>query len=297
MATRIFEYRIPYEYRDRKVYEFLRGKGFSHQNLTDIRFKDYPILVNGNRVYRNHVLNDDDRLVVEYREEDNSENIPPVELPLDIIYEDEDVLVVNKPSDMPIHPSLNNYDNSLGNAVMYYYNSQNVNFVYRCINRLDRDTTGPVIVAKNSVSANILGRQQLRHEIHKKYYAIVEGEDIADADTVNLPIGRADGSTIERRVDFENGKNAVTHFRTIRRENGFALVELWLDTGRTHQIRVHMKAIGHPLAGDFLYNPTEKSLQRQALHVHWIEFIHPFDGRIVTVEAPMPEDMRKIMSL
>lgn len=288
---RTFTYNIPTEYEGKKIYEFLRDKGFSRQNLTDIRFKNYVLSVGNERVYRNHILSQNDILTVEIDEIDNSKKIPPIDIPLEIIYEDEDVLVVNKPAGMPVHPSLNHYENTLGNAVMYYYNSRGESFVYRCINRLDRDTSGLTIIAKNCISSNILGRQQKNNEIYKEYYAVVEGEDVEEAGTVDLPIGRLPGSTIERIVDYEHGKEAVTHYETIRRNNGLALVKLHLETGRTHQIRVHMKAIGHPLVGDFLYNPNNSLLGRQALHVGRLVFFQPYTGKKIELWANIPQDM------
>jgi len=292
---RTFTYLIPTEYSDKKIHEFLRGQGFSQQNLTDIRYKDYQIFVNSNRVFRNHVLHANDELIVVIDEKENSPKIIPVNIPIEIVYEDEDILVVNKPAKMPIHPSLNNYDNSLGNAVMFYYNNQGLSFVYRCINRLDRDTSGLVLIAKNIISANILGNYQKEGKINKVYQAIVEGEDIDDFGTIDKPIGRKDGSTIERMIDYENGKPAITHFKTIKRVNNKALVELKLETGRTHQIRVHMNSIGHPLVGDFLYNPNNKDLNRQALHVSSLSFTHPITREIISLECPLPEEMKRII--
>lgn len=292
---RIFTYEITNEYDGMKVYEYLRRQGFSRQNLTDIRFKEYPIFVNEQRVYRNHILKAKDLLKIYINEQDNSKNIPPVDIPIEVLFEDEDILVVNKPSGMPIHPSLNNYENSLGNAVMFYYNSRGYDFVYRCINRLDRDTSGPVIIAKNIISASVLGDQQKNGGIQKEYVAIVSGNVTDDAGTINLPIGRVKESSIERRVDYENGKDAVTNYWTVFRNDDYSVVKLKLDTGRTHQIRVHMKAIGHPLAGDFLYNPSDKTMDRQALHVRYISFLHPISKKTMEITVPIPSDMRVLI--
>lgn len=294
--TREIFYTITTDHSGQKISEYLRSKGFSKQNLTDIKFNlpNSGVYVNDVKVMQNHLLHAEDVLRVIITETSSSEKIPPVNIPIKIVYEDEDLVVVNKPSDMPIHPSLNNYENSLANALMYYYISKGQDFVYRVINRLDRDTSGLTIVAKNIVSASILHNQQKSSQLQKVYYAIVEDYDasLPLSGTIDFPIGRKDGSTIERIIDFHNGENAVTHFELIRRSNGLAHIKLHLETGRTHQIRVHMRAIDHPLIGDFLYNPHNTLMNRQALHVGQIEFMQPITGEKIVLTADCPEDMK-----
>lgn len=289
-------YEIPIEYDGKKIYAFLRDRGFSYQNLTDIRFKGYELLVDSQRVYRNHVLKQGNILEINIDEQDNSQKIEPVELPLQIVYEDEDCLVIDKPPFMPIHPSMNNHGNSLANAVMFYYNSRNIPFVYRVINRLDRDTSGLTLIAKNSISANLLGEQQKNGQLHKEYTAIVSGIIEQDTGTIDLPIGRKEGSTIERIIDYEKGKTAVTNYSVINRYKDYSLIKLVLETGRTHQIRVHMKAIGHPLIGDFLYNSKCADMNRQALHVNKLEFVQPITGETITLISPLPNDMQSLLA-
>lgn len=293
-------YVITKEYEGKKVYEFLRANGFSRQNLTDIKYNlpDSMILANGKRVLMNHVLSRGEEISVVICEKGNSENIVPTEMPLEVIYEDEDIIVINKPSDMPIHPSLNNYSNTLGNALMYYYNSQGIDFIYRVINRLDRDTSGLTVVAKNIISANILHNEQKVGKLKKEYTAIVVDEDnsLELEGTICRPIGRKEGSTIERIIDDINGERAITHYRVIDRYEDCCLIKLNLETGRTHQIRVHMKSIGHPLVGDFLYNPDDEIMQRQALHVSDIEFIHPITGVNIRLNCSIPADMNKVIN-
>ena len=194
---------------------------------------------------------------------------------------------------MPIHPSLNNYENTLANAVAYYYDSQNIPFVFRCINRLDRDTTGVTMLAKNPFSAGILSEMVRNREIHREYLAIADGLFDAKEGLVDAPIGRKDGSTIEREVNYETGEKAVTHY-SILKENqvlNCSLLKLWLETGRTHQIRVHMKHLGHPLLGDFLYNPDMTHIKRQALHSYSLTFNHPITKEPMQFVAPVPDDM------
>lgn len=297
--TREISYKIASEYAGQKVSEYLRGRGFSKQNLTDIKFNltGSGIYISGEKVLQNHLLSSGDELRVLIVEKGGSEKIPPVNIPIDIVYEDDDLIVVNKPSDMPIHPSLNNYENSLANALMYYYNAKGHDFVFRVINRLDRDTSGLTIVAKNIISANILHNQQKTGQLQKEYFAVVEDFDgsLPISGTIELPIGRKDGSTIERIVDLQNGETAITHFDLVSHSNGLSFIKLHLETGRTHQIRVHMKAIGHPLVGDFLYNPSSELMNRQALHVGRIGFVQPITGEQILLTADCPADIKRLL--
>ena len=237
----------------------------------------------------------DDTLTITISENESSENIVPTALPLDIVFEDEDLLIINKSADTPIHPSQGNYDNTLANAVAYYYAQKNEPFTYRCINRLDRDTTGLLILAKHMYSASLLSNMVQNREIHREYLAIATG-CVSKEGVIEAPIGRVDGSTIERHVDYENGDYACTHYKCLSFQNGYSLVSLKLATGRTHQIRVHMKHIGHPLPGDFLYNPDYAVINRQALHSYRLEFIHPITNKKMEFTAPLPEDMNSIIS-
>ena len=233
-------------------------------------------------------------LEILFAEEDSSENIVPVEMKLDIVYEDEDFLVINKPADTPIHPSQGNYDNSLANGVKHYYESQGERFVFRCINRLDRDTTGLVVIAKNMLSSAALNAAMVNREIHRTYLAVVKGE-LPEKGTIDFPIARKDGSTVERCVDMSGGEYAVTHFECVEKNEKYSLAKIWLETGRTHQIRVHMNAIGHPLPGDFLYHNDRSEIGRQALHSWRLEFRHPVTGETMRFEQPLPEDMRNLL--
>lgn len=295
-------YEIPEDMIGHKISEFLRKKGFSNQNLTDIKKMDNSILINGRWEYLNYRLREGDVLEVHIRETQVSENIPPVNLDFPIVYEDEDIVVVNKPAGMPIHPSMKNYKNTLGNAAAYYFSAKGQPFVYRCINRLDKDTTGLTILAKNMLSCSVLYDEMFSREIHREYLAIVEGADIGDEGIVDLPLGRKPDSAIERMVDMKNGERAITHYKVVKRlkncdgiSKGLALLSLELETGRTHQIRVHMKQIGHPLVGDFLYNPESILMTRQALHSYRLTLRHPITGEMLCFEAELPEDMRSLI--
>ena len=293
---RIITYTIDNASTGLRIEQYLRRRGYSYQNLARLKKMRESILLNGAWTYMRTAVKDGDILTVHIQEPESSPNIPPVKLPLDIVYEDEDIVVVNKPAGMPVHPSLNNYENSLANGLMYYYQEQGKPFIFRCTNRLDRDTSGLTVVAKHMVSSSILSSMGMRHEITREYLAIVCGALKPSEGTIDAPIGRTGSSLIERKIDFENGERAVTHYRVVEEQNGHSLVSLILETGRTHQIRVHMKYIGHPLVGDYLYNPDMEYIDRQALHSHRLSFTHPVTGEKMEFTAPLPTDMRKILS-
>ena len=291
--TRILEYQITEQFHNMTIGNYLKTLDFSHQCVIALKKQEKGILLNGIWAYVNTLLSEGDTLTLTLSEDESSEKIPPVNLPLYILYEDEDILVLNKPADMPIHPSLNNYENTLANAVAYYYNKQNIPFVFRCINRLDRDTTGVTMLAKNPFSAGILSKMVRNREIHREYVAIADGIFPQKEGIVDAPIGRKEGSTIEREINLETGERAVTHY-TVLKENkdlNCSQIKLWLETGRTHQIRVHMKHLGHPLLGDFLYNPDMTYIKRQALHSHSLTFKHPITKEPMHFVAPVPSDM------
>lgn len=287
---RIFNYTIPKEFDGNSLLSFLKAKQYSSQIITHLKRTENGILLNGVWGRVRDTIHENDILTINLIETESSENIVPTNLPLDIIYEDEDLMVINKTADMPIHPSQGNYDNTLANAVAHYFAQKNEVFTYRCINRLDRDTTGLLILAKNMYSASLLSDMVQNREIHREYLAVATGL-VPESGTIEAPIGRVDGSTIERQVDYENGDYACTHYARLDYKDGYSLVSLKLATGRTHQIRVHMKHIGHPLPGDFLYNPDYSVIERQALHSYRLQFVHPITGESMEFTADLPEDM------
>lgn len=284
-------YIIDGEYKD--IQDYLKSKGYSTSNIIDLKKYENGIMLNGVWAYMNQKPAVNDRLLVRVCENRKSENIVPVDIKLDIKYEDDDIIVINKAGDMPIHPSLNNYENSLANALMHYYNGKN--FVFRCINRLDKDTTGLTIVAKHFLSAGILNIAMQNRQIKRVYNAIVKDEGrLPDADTIDLPIAREDDTLIKRKVS-PDGQRAVTHFKVLQRFEKYSLIELRLETGRTHQIRVHMSHIGAPLVGDYLYNENDygKSFVRPLLHSKSLEFIHPITGERMYLECDLPVDFKE----
>ena len=290
---RIFEYQISSGEEGRKLGDFLREKGYSRQLLRQLKETENGLLRNGQPTFMTIALKNGDRIRVRLLEKaEGSEAIMPAPLPFEIVYEDEDLLVINKPADMPIHPSFQNHGNTLADALTWHYQQQGKEFVYRCINRLDRDTTGLLIVAKHQLSASILSDMVRKREIHRKYLAIVEGIP-PEKGTISAPIGRKEGSAILREVNFETGEPARTHFTRLETRNGLSLVSLKLETGRTHQIRVHMGYIGCPLIGDYLYYPDHTRINRQALHSYRLSFFHPITGKALSFTAPLPEDMER----
>ena len=290
---RILDYRISATDAGKTIKDFLKEKGYSRQNVVELKKMSESILVDGKWEYVNCRLKEGNLLQICIKEMENSEKIVPVDLPFPILYEDDDILVIDKPADMPTHPSLNNYENTLANAAAFYFNNKGQAFCFRCINRLDRDTTGLTILAKHMVSCSMLQEDMLHRRIKREYLAIVDGVIAADEGTIDAPIGRKEGSTIERMVDYEKGERAVTHYSVLERKKEVTLVSLRLETGRTHQIRVHMAAIGHPLIGDFLYHSEDRRMQRQALHAWHLNFTHPITKKEMRWEAKIPQDMEQ----
>lgn len=292
---RILTYSITENENGLRIEQFLRRHGYSKQNFTELKKMPKSILINGKWSYLKDPLTAGDLLTVHIQENTSSPLIPPVELPLSILYEDEDILLVNKPAGMPVHPSMNNYRNTLANALVWYYQQQGTPFTFRCCNRLDRDTSGLTLIAKHMVSSAILSAMTRRREIHREYRAIVRGHVQPSTGTINAPLSRKPGSIIERIVDFENGEPAITHYKVLSEANGHSLLALKLETGRTHQIRIHMKYLGFPLIGDYLYNPDMEYMTRQALHSYRLCFTHPITGQPMDFTAPLPEDMQNVL--
>lgn len=296
--TRRIQYKIEEQHNGKGIGMFLKEKEYSRAVIIELKKTKTGIRKNGVWAGVNETVKTGDILEICLTEEASSENIIPKEGTLDILYEDEDILVVNKPYDTPIHPSVNHYDNTLANGVMYYYHQQDKPYTFRCINRLDRDTTGVTILAKNLISASILSKRMKERGLSRTYVAFVEGITKEEG-MIDLPIGREEGTIIKRKIDEKEGKRAVTHYRRLKvihvEGKAVSIVALQLDTGRTHQIRVHMAAIGHPLLGDFLYNESNCMLTRQALHAIECAFYHPITGEYMKITAPIPKDMTMLM--
>lgn len=288
-------YRISREEAGLSIERFLKRRGYSKHIIIQVRNAG-GITVDGSHAITPQILKEGETLRIHLEERESSQKVVPVQLPLNLVYEDEDLMIVNKPANMPIHPSQGNFENTLANAVAWYYQQKGQPYVYRAINRLDRDTTGLLILAKHGLSGCILSQMGSRREIRREYLAIAMGKTDSQG-RIDAPIGRAGQSTVLRCIDWEHGDPACTHYERLlyREDLDCSLIRLHLETGRTHQIRVHMKYIGHPLPGDFLYHPNYRLMKRQALHSHSLEFLHPITGEAMRFEAPLPEDMKWIL--
>jgi 23S rRNA pseudouridine1911/1915/1917 synthase len=293
--NRILSYKIDAKYKSYQIGDYLREHGYSRNVIIHLKQTENGIVLNDEWAYITAALNSGDVLTLNILEEATSETIVPVKMDLDIIYEDEDIIVINKAANTPIHPSHNNYDNSLANGLAYYYQEQKLPFVFRCVNRLDRDTTGLVLLAKNMYSSCVLSNMVKNREVHREYLAVAEGQ-LEPQGTINAPINRKADSVIERCVDLLHGQTAITHYTSLAYKNNYSLASIVLETGRTHQIRVHMQYIGHPLPGDFIYNPNYKDIQRHALHSHKLHFTHPVTRKAMEFISPLPKDMQLLLS-
>ena len=293
--NRTIQYTIASADDNRIAARFLRGIGYSRRNLSWLKEDPFGVLLNEEPVHLNARLHTGDILKIQIREDETS-SLSAVPLPFGILYEDEDLMIVDKPAGMPLHPSFQNTDNTLANALTWYFREKQEPFVFRCSNRLDRDTSGLTIVSKHRIAAGMISEMGVRREIHREYLAIVRGSVTPPSGTVDAPIGRAEDSIIARRIDHEHGERAVTHYQTVRESNSLTLLSLVLETGRTHQIRVHMQYLGYPLLGDHLYNPEDRTLiSRQALHAHCLSFVHPLTKQPLTFTSPLPADMAGLM--
>lgn len=287
---RTFVYEIDEEYAGHKIGRFLKERyKYSSKLITALKKTEDGILKNNERAFTSHILNRGDILTININEEP-SENIVKAFVNFEIVYEDEDMMVINKPSGVPTHPSMDNYENSVANGIMYYFGKQGKSLAFHAVNRLDKDTSGLMIVAKNPYVHARLSDCLHTDTFIRKYKCIVHG--IADNEgIIDAPIKRKEDSAIERCVSWD-GQRAVTKYKKIAEYNDFSELEIELETGRTHQIRVHMAYIGHPLVGDFLYGVEERDIaKRQFLHSYYIEFIHPVTDEKMKFEIENAEDM------
>ena len=252
------------------------------------------VTVNGKSADKNLKLKIGDEITVNLPEPEICEALPE-NIPLDIVYEDDDLLIVNKPRGMVVHPASGNYTGTLVNALMYHCGDRlsGINGVIRpgIVHRIDKDTSGLLIVAKNDFAHNLLAQQIKEHSFTRKYQAVVCGNIKDDSGTVNAPIGRHPTDRKKMAVTLKNSRNAVTHYKVLGRYSGYTHLELTLETGRTHQIRVHMAYIGHPVAGDPVYSGKKylTKLNGQCLHAYYISFTHPRTNEIMTFSAPLPQ--------
>ena len=264
--------------------------------------KDQCVQVNNLPVKVNYKLRTGDQIKVCLPEPETL-NVEPENIPLDILYEDQDLLVVNKPKGMVVHPAAGHYSGTLVNALMYHCKDQlsGINGILRpgIVHRIDMDTTGTLVVCKNDISHQSLAEQLKEHSITRRYRAIVHGR-LKEDGTVNAPIGRHPTDRKRMSIHAKNGKPAITHYRILKQYKEYTYIECQLETGRTHQIRVHMASIGHPLLGDQIYGPSKvpyKNLQGQTLHAMILGFLHPTTQKYMEFEAPLPEYFQHLLDV
>lgn len=278
---------VPDEYDRSPAQTFLRRYcRLSARMITKLKRSPYGILMDGKTLRTVDFVFSGKQVIITLPDENSG--IFPVKGTLDIVYEDRHLLVVNKPPNMPVHPVKQHQCDTLANIVADYSESRGESYIFRAVNRLDRNTSGLVIVAKNGYSVN-----ELKHNVYKKYFALCHGK-IENEGVINSPIALADNSIMLRTVS-PHGQHAVTHYKPIIYNEDFSFVSLWLETGRTHQIRCHMSSIGHPLLGDDLYGGETSLISRQALHCGEIEFVHPEEKKLIKLSADLPEDMKSII--
>ena len=277
---------VPESWANAQLKTFLRKeKGVSAQVLSQAKQMDGGILLNGTPVFATALLHPGDQIQILSQEKISE--IPPEKLPLEVLFEDDHLLLVNKPSGMPMYPCPGHDSGSLANAVAWYLDHQGEPSVFYPVYRLDKDTTGALLLAKHSFAASFLG-----NHVRKEYWGICQGDWCGEG-TESGSIGLLPGHTVQRCVR-EDGDPSVTHWKTEICGKGHTALWFSLETGRTHQIRVHMSARGTPLAGDTLYGGNREHICRQALHCRFIQFIHPVSGAVQSMEAPVPPDLKAL---
>jgi len=276
--------------------DFLRnGQGFSRRILKSLIYDGGRILVNEKQVNLRHIIKTGDCITIEFPEEKKWIHMSPENIPINIIYEDESILVINKEAGIATIPSANHRNNTIANGVLYHYLKNDIPYTVHVVTRLDRDTSGLLLIAKHRYSHSILSASQKQEKVKRKYYAITEGTLQDKKGRIDANIGRKDGSIIERVVR-SDGQRAITNYQVVKENNLYSLVDVQLETGRTHQIRVHFSHVGNPLVGDDLYGGSNDVITRQALHCYSISFEHPESKKWMTFTIDLPEDMRKILS-
>lgn len=284
-----------------------RIDSFLVSNLTDVSrsriqklIEENQITVNDKNINKNYKLKENDNIIVQIQQPKEIE-ILPQNIPLDIVYEDNDVILINKPQNMVVHPANGHYTNTLVNGLMYHCkdNLSGINGVMRpgIVHRIDKDTSGILIVAKNDKAHNSLSNQLKDHSMTRVYYAVVCGNLKNDKGTIDAPLGRHPIDRKKMAVTTKNSKNAVTHYEVINRFKKYTLIKLKLETGRTHQIRVHMSYIGHPLLGDIVYGNQKQpfNLTGQTLHAKVLGFLHPTTNKYMEFETPLPTYFENIL--
>lgn len=286
--TRRLQYTIPHEYSSRRVLDFLKHLGFSHRLITKLKQTPDGILLNGEHIRTIDPMSEGDVLEINLPTDKKESISIPVEMPLDIIYEDDDILVLNKPAMLAVHESHNHLGDTLSNAVAFHLKKEGKPSVFRAVGRLDKGTSGLMVCALNRYAAS-----RLSGKIKKQYLAIATGVYEGEG-TIDAPIYRPDPILTVRTVN-ERGERAVTHWKALKNDGKNTLLRVRLETGRTHQIRVHFASLGTPLVGDTMYGTPDERICHQALHCCECRFIHPVKNEEMHFFCDMPDDMKSII--
>lgn len=280
---------------NKKLRDYLKSSAGLSTRLLRGAAMDGRIKVNSKTAKLNYVLKLNDIVEVDVSKKE-SQNIIPEKMELDIIYEDEDIIVVNKPPFMVVHPTKTHGEHTLASGVLYHFKENGEDCIVRLVSRLDMDTSGLIVIAKNQYSHMFLAREMEKNTFEKQYTAVVWGNLSQDSDTIDLPILRPSLESIKRVVR-EDGQRSITHYQVMEHLAKGDIVRLKLETGRTHQIRVHLSHLGHPIVGDILYGSEDdrELIARQALHASGLKFMHPRKNEIMEFQSPLPEDMSKLI--
>lgn len=267
---------------------------FSNRLIKKAKSADGEILINGEKKTVRYILQLGDLLEIKLPSEQKSDLMKSEEIPLQIVYEDDDLLIINKAAGIATIPSRHHPTGTVANGLLYYYEQNGLPFTIHIVTRLDKDTSGLVLIAKHQYCHSLFSTMQRNNQINRKYIAIIHGKMSEKNSVIDAPIGRKKDSIIERTVTNE-GKRAVTYYQIVKETEHFSVVEIELETGRTHQIRVHFSFLGHPLVGDDLYGGRMGIITRQALHCAEISFCHPFTKEQMIISTELPIDMKKII--
>ncbi|WP_156288895.1 RluA family pseudouridine synthase [Oceanobacillus salinisoli] len=286
---------ITSEHEGMMIREYLRLiHAFSRRILIAIK-QDGHILVNGVPQTVRHLLKAEDELEIIFPKEQIGSYLKDEDMELSIVYEDDAVIVIDKPAGIATIPSLHHPSGTVANGVLSHYLKNSIPYTVHVVTRLDRDTSGLLLIAKHRYSHSLLAEAQQNGKVKRTYEAIVEGNVSRDSGTIDAPIDRKEGSIIERTVK-NTGKRAVTHFKVVKRLHDHTLVHIQLETGRTHQIRVHFSYMNHPLAGDDLYGGKTEHIPRHALHCYELSFEHPFSKGVIRLQSSLPKDMQSLLN-